>query len=347
MPAIELNNINNYACRNINLTVRDHELTVLLGPVGSGKTTILNVIAGLVPYSGSVSFNSHPVDIIPARKRKIGYLFQELLLFPHLTVGENIAYGLRVRRRQREAIHKRVEKMIEFLGLENLADRYPVNLSGGEKQRAALARALAISPDILLLDEPLSSLDFKTTKYLRMEIRRIQKELKITTVYVTHDQLEAEEMADRIAVISRGRLEQTGRPDEIFFSPASEAVADYIGRPNILECDASRSLAGGLVEVECGGVKIVVPHHEETVRKIAIFPKDIYVSGQDPPGPDINRFRARVKEIREEGPLSRLSLELGENLLISELPSDLLHHLAIEVGSEIYLILKFRWIRVC
>lgn len=347
MPSIELEKINNYACRDINLSIRDRELLVLLGPVGSGKTTLLNVMAGLAPYRGTVLFDGEQVDAIPARDRRIGYLFQDLLLFPHLTVRDNIAYGLYARNQTPEKISERVGEMIDFLGLENLAGRYPRGLSGGEKQRAALARALAISPDILLLDEPLSSLDFKTTKYLRMEIKRIQRELKITTVYVTHDQLEAEEMADRIAVINRGRLEQAGDPDDIFFSPATEAVADYLGRPNILECESSRTLAGGLVEVKCGGVKIVVPHHAEKIRKIAIFPRDIYVSGQDPPGPDINRFRARVTEIREDNSLGRLVLELGANRLVSELPRDLLHHLGIGVGSEVYLILKFRWIRVC
>ena len=347
MPSIELKSVSNFICRDINLAVQNEELLVLLGPVGSGKTTLLNVIAGLTDYKGSVFFNGHPVDTIPPHERKVGYLFQDLLLFPHLTVQENIAYGLTVRGIPISSKNKKIKEMITLLALEELSHRYPRSLSGGEKQRVALARALAISPDILLLDEPLRSLDFKTTKYLRMEVRRIQKELQITTIYVTHDQLEAEEMADRIAVIHQGALEQVGRPEEIFFNPKGEAVSDFIGKPNILHCDSSRIMGGGLIEVECGGVPIVVPHHGNQVKKIAIFPKDIYISADEPPGPDVNRFQALITEVVPAGPLVKLKLKLGENDLISELPRDLFESLGLVPGREVFLILKLRWIRVC
>jgi len=347
MPSIELKNISNFICRDVNLKVNDQEFLVFLGPIGSGKTTLLNIIAGLAEYEGSVNYGGHPVDLIPTSDRKVGYLFQDLLLFPHLTVEKNIAYGPAARGVSPALKNQRVKEMIAFLSLESLAHRYPRNLSGGEKQRVALARVLAISPEILLLDEPLSSLDFKTAKYLRMEIKRIQKKFRITTIYVTHNLLEAEEMADRIAIIHRGVLQQVGSPEEIFFNPAGEVVSDFIGKPNILKCDRCRILAGGLVEVECGGISIVVPHHGNLIKKIAISPKDIYVSVDEPPGPDLNRFRAIITDIITSGSLIKLKLTLGENSLTSELPGDIFETLGLTVGMEVFLILKFKWIRVC
>jgi len=347
MPKIELRNVGNRICREINLTAPDRELLVLLGPVGAGKTTLLNIIAGLVPYRGSVLFDGRPVDSVPVPERKIGYLFQNLLLFPHLTVEENVVYGLKARRRPPGMIRERGNYLMEFFGIRELAGRYPSGLSGGEKQRVALARALAPEPDLLLLDEPFSNLDYKTTKYLRLELKRLQRELKITAVYVTHDQFEAEEIADSIAVLHRGELVQAGTAEEIFFHPANDAVADFIGRPNILHCTSSRVLGGGLVEVNSGGVPIVVPHHGGPIKKIAVFPRDIYVSPEQPPGPEINRFRAAITAIRPAGSLVALTLRLGENTLVSEVPRALFDTLGAEVGSTVYLILKFRWIRVC
>lgn len=347
MPKIELENVANQVCRGISLTVPDRELLVLLGPVGAGKTTLLNIIAGLIPYTGSVRFDGRPVDSVPVPERKVGYLFQNLLLFPHLTVEENVVYGLKARRFPPEKVRERGGYLMEFFGLEDLARRYPANLSGGEKQRVALARALGPEPEVLLLDEPFSNLDYKTTKYLRLELKRLQRELEITTVYVTHDQFEAEEIADSIAVLHRGRLVQAGTAEEIFFHPAGEEVADFIGRPNILHCDSSRVLGGGLIEVSAGRVPIVVPHHGGPIKKIAIFPRDIYISPESPPGPEVNRFRAEVTGIRAAGSLVALTLKLGENILVSEVPRALFDTLGVEVGSSVFLILKFRWIRVC
>ncbi len=347
MPAIELKGVANQICRGITLTVPNRELLVLLGPVGAGKTTLLNIIAGLVPYRGSVLFDGRTIDAVPVAQRQIGYLFQNLLLFPHLTVEENVVYGLKVRSAPAGKIGQRKDFLMEFFGLEDLARRYPPDLSGGEKQRVALARALGPEPEVLLLDEPFSNLDYKTTKYLRLELKRLQRELKITTVYVTHDQFEAEELADSIAVLHQGRLVQAGTAEEIFFHPADDAVADFIGRPNILDCQNSRVLGGGLVEVVCSGARIVVPHHGGPIRKIAVFPRDIYVSPEQPPGPEINRFPARITKIRPAGSLVALTLKLGENTLVSEVPRALFDTLGVEEGSAVFLILKFRWIRVC
>jgi len=215
MTAIELRNIENYACRGVNLKVFSGELLVLLGPNGAGKTTLLNIIAGLTGYKGSVLFDGRPIDELPTRERKVGYLFQDLVLFPHLDVASNIAYGLRVQRWSNEKIELRVKELLRLLKIEHLATAYPWHLSGGEKQKVALSRSLAPYPKILLLDEPLSSLDWQTSRYLRSELKGIQRQLGITTLYVTHDLTEAKEVADRMAIILGGRIEQIGRLEDL------------------------------------------------------------------------------------------------------------------------------------
>jgi len=263
MPSITLKNISKYVCQAVTLDIFDKELLVLLGANGAGKTTLVNIIAGLTDYGGSVFFDDVPVDKLPANKRGVGYLFQDLALFPHLDVAANIAYGLMSQQQPRERVDARVSELLQMMKIKHLLSRYPKHLSGGEKQRVALARALASSPKVLLLDEPLSSLDAQTAKYLRTELRQLQRELGITTIYVTHDLQEAEEMADRIAVLQNGHLEQTSKPEEVFFYPKNEKVSDFIGAPNILDCDYCRSLGKGVMEVGCGGLPIIVPHDGE------------------------------------------------------------------------------------
>ncbi len=206
MTTIELRDIENYALHKISLKISSGEFLVIFGPNGAGKTTLLNVIAGLSKYTGSVLFDNSPVDNLPPQKRKVGYLFQELVLFPHLNVSANIAYGLKAQGWPKEKISSRVIEMLKMLRIERLANRYPLNLSGGEKQRVALARALAPYPKILLLDEPLNNLDLQTSRYLRHKLKHIHQRLGITTIYVTHDLEEAKELADRIILIKQGRI---------------------------------------------------------------------------------------------------------------------------------------------
>jgi spermidine/putrescine transport system ATP-binding protein len=196
-----------------------------------------------------------------------------MVLFPHLNVAANIAYGLRTQKQSQRQVEARVDELLHMMKLTHLSSRYPKHLSGGEKQRTALARALALSPKVLLLDEPLSSLDMQTSKYLRIELKQLQKKLGITTVYVTHDIEEAEEMADRIAIIKGGHIEQVGRPEEVFFYPKNGAVSDFIGAPNILDCDYCHSLGQGVMEVGYGGLSIIVPHDGDSVHRIAFFPR--------------------------------------------------------------------------
>jgi len=346
MPSIELKNICQYICRDVSLKIRDKELMVLLGPNGAGKTTIAHIIAGLTDYQGSVLFDGVVVDRLPANRREVGYLFQDLVLFPHLDVAANIAYGLTARKQTPNQAESRVKQLLQMMKIEHLASRYPKNLSGGEKQRVALARALAPSPKVLLLDEPLSSLDVPTAKYLRTELKQLQQRLGITTAYVTHDLQEAEEMADRIAVLQSGCLEQVDRPERVFFYPRNEKVSDFIGAPNILDCDYCRSLGKGVMEVGCGGLPIIVPHDGESVHRIAFLPTDIHISETHPPGPEVNRFKAHVTSIKPTDETVKIGLKAGEVNLLAGMPHHIFEDMSLETGKEVFLILKLRRIRV-
>ncbi len=236
------------------LRVRDGEFMTLLGPSGCGKTTTLRIIAGLEkPDSGRVFFGDRDVTELKPYERNIGIVFQDYALFPHMTVFKNVAFGLEMRKLSREEIERRVREALELVGLSGLENRYPEQLSGGQQQRVALARALVIEPEVLLLDEPLSNLDAKIRERLRGEIRRIQRELGITVIYVTHDQEEAMAISDRIAVMNVGRIEQVGKPLELYYHPKTEFVATFIGTGNIVELEAENGVARlGSLEFKVG-----------------------------------------------------------------------------------------------
>ena len=346
MPSIEMRNINNFVCRDINMTVSDRELLVLLGPTGAGKTTLLNIISGLIEYDGSVFFDGIAMEGTPTNRRGVGYLFQDLVLFPHLTVSSNITYGLRMQKWSAEAVDARLRDLMGSMRIHHLAGRYPRDLSGGEKQRVALARAIAPYPRVLLLDEPFNNLDMRTTKYLRIEFRRILKELGLTAIFVTHNLKEAQEMADRVAVLNHGGLEQIGYPHEIFFDPHGEGVSDFLGSPNILECDRSHVLGNGLVAADCNGMEIIVPYEGTTVEKIAISPGDVYLSRNRPPGPHLNRFQGVISKAIPHGSLMRFTVEIGNKEIVAELPRDITEAQDLREGMEAFIILKLRCLRI-
>ena len=228
------------AVDNVSLTIGEGEFFTLLGPSGCGKTTLLRAIAGFYsPDAGEIRFGDRLINHIPAHRRETGMVFQNYALFPHLSVFDNIAYGLRARKIPKPEIAERIGRIIKSVQLEGLEHRAPSQLSGGQQQRVALARALVISPQILLMDEPLSNLDAKLRVSMREEIRRIQKELGITTIYVTHDQEEAMAVSDRIAILNRGSLEQVGTPAEIYYRPESRFAAEFMGSSNIIEMDVT------------------------------------------------------------------------------------------------------------
>src|ERR671938_1034108 len=238
------------ALQGIDVKLGGGEFLSLLGPSGCGKTTALRLVAGFDrPDGGRVVVDGKDVTRMPPNKRDMGMVFQAYSLFPNMTAEQNVEFGLRIRRKSRAERRKRVGELLDLVGLSQAAKRYPHQLSGGMQQRVALARALAIEPRVLLLDEPLSALDAKVRVQLREEIRRIQTQLGITTLYVTHDQEEALSISDRVAVMSSGRIEQIGTPSEMYGSPATPFVAEFIGTMNRLE---SVVVNGGLGEVEHG-----------------------------------------------------------------------------------------------
>lgn len=345
MPLIELKNIEKNVLKNVNLTVLDKEILVLVGPNGAGKTTLLNVVAGLTEYKGQVFFDGVQVDRLPPHRRGVSYLFQDLALFPHLTVAANIAYGLKVKRYPKETIRRRVLELMEALHITNLKDAYPHSLSGGEKQRVAIARALAPFHKILLLDEPTSALDAQTAKYFRTEMRTLLKRMEITAIFVMHDLLGAEELADRIAILYDGKIEQVSEPKDLFFNPTSEMVSELIGMPNVLNCDESRVLSIGLVEVRCGNMKIVLPHEGNVIKKIAIPPHDIYISTTKPPGPTLNRFKAKIEDITRLRSIARVKVNVNGTMLSTEVPLETLEAMNLAIGQEVYIIIKLRRLR--
>ena len=224
------------AVHDVNLEIQKGELVTLLGPSGCGKTTTLRMIAGFeFPTTGTISLDGQEINSLPPHKREMSMVFQSYAIFPHLTVFENIAYGLNVQRLNKKSIVERVNRVMNLVHLEGYGDRPPGQLSGGQQQRVALARALVMEPKVLLMDEPLSNLDAKLREEMRTEIRRIQKELNITSVYVTHDQIEAMTLSDRIVVMNLGVIEQIGSPMEIYRFPNSRFVANFIGRANFID----------------------------------------------------------------------------------------------------------------
>ncbi len=224
------------AVHNVDLVIEKGELVTLLGPSGCGKTTTLRMIAGFeFPTTGEIILDGEQINSLPPHKRDMSMVFQSYAIFPHLTVYENIAYGLRVHRLPKAETIERVDKVLDLVHLEGYGDRAPTQLSGGQQQRVALARALVMEPKVLLMDEPLSNLDAKLREEMRTEIRRIQKELNITSVYVTHDQIEAMTLSDRIVVMNQGIIEQIGSPVEMYRFPTSRFVANFIGRADFID----------------------------------------------------------------------------------------------------------------
>jgi sulfate transport system ATP-binding protein len=233
--AIDIRNVSKsfngfQALEDVSLTVPDGSLTALLGPSGGGKSTLLRVIAGLeAPDSGEVLFSGEAVTTMPAQERGVGFVFQHYAAFKHMTVRDNIAFGLKIRKRPKAEVRERVDELLGLVHLTGWADRYPAQLSGGQRQRMALARALAVQPRVLLLDEPFGALDATVRKELRDWLRKLHDEVHVTTIFVTHDQEEALEVAQQVAVINVGRIEQTGTPDDLYERPANPFVMGFVG----------------------------------------------------------------------------------------------------------------------
>ena len=253
MSAVSLSNIvkrfGDYtAVHQMSLDIEEGSFVTLLGPSGCGKTTTLRMIAGLLdPTKGDITIKGKRVNDVPIHKRNLGLVFQNYALFPHKTVAENVAFGLSYRDVDKDVARRKVAEALELVQLPDLGGRYPKELSGGQQQRIALARAIVIEPDVLLLDEPLSALDANLREDMRVELKRIQQSIGVTTVFVTHDQTEALAMSDQIIVMSEGRVEQVGAPEEVYNTPATEFVAKFLGASNLLDARCRDVANGGVV----------------------------------------------------------------------------------------------------
>jgi ABC-type Fe3+/spermidine/putrescine transport system ATPase subunit len=347
---IEIKNLSlhlgEFYLKDINLSIRDGEYFVILGPTGAGKTVLMECLAGLHRIKqGEIWLGQREVTHLTSEERNVGYVPQDYVLFPFLNVLDNIAFGLKQAKCSGNEIQERVNKLADLMGISHLLHRDTRSLSGGEKQRVALARALAPSPGILLLDEPLGALDLRTAKYLRLELRRVHHELGLTTIHITHNLMEALEMADRVAIVQSGQVEQVAEPEEMLFYPEGERVADFIGAPNILDCDYCRDLGQGIVEVGCGGLKLTVPHEGGQVRKVAILPRHIYVSETRPPGLSVNGFQGNITAIKSVGNTVRIWIDVDDNNLMAEVPSYIFEEMNLAVGKEVFIILRMRRIR--
>ncbi len=340
---IEIKKLSNFILKDINISIKEGELFVFLGPNGAGKTTFLNSIAGLCDYTGEIKIFNKSMEKIPPEKREIGYLFQNLFLFPHMTVYENIAFGLKARKMEHK---KRVEELLDFLNLKKFSNAYPCTLSGGEKQKVALLRALAINSKIILMDEPFNNLDWETTKYLRIEFKNIIKKLNITGLFVTHNIKEAIELADRVGIIIRGRIHQVGRPDEVFFSPKNDEVLSFIGKPNILKCDKYKYIGNGLTEAVCGKLKIIVPtDNEKEVKKIAILPENIYISSENLPGPRINHYKGKIVTIASKNSVYNIEVEINGEIIHCHLNEKMSDSFLLKKGEDVFLIFPLKWLK--
>jgi putative spermidine/putrescine transport system ATP-binding protein len=294
------------AVDSIDLDISDGEFLVFLGPSGCGKTTTLRMIAGLVePSSGRILIGDRDVTETPVHQRNIGIVFQNYALFPHLTVHENVAYGLRRRRLGEGAIRKKVADVLSLVQMEDLSERYPKALSGGQQQRVAIARALAIEPDVLLLDEPLSSLDAKLRLGVRRQIRELQHKLGITTILVTHDQDEAMSMGDRLVVLSAGKLQQIGEPREVYRAPANRFVADFIGTANFFSGTVAQD--GRSITTQ-SGLQLVGTNLAPGATDVMVRPEAIKLSTTVPKGRD--ELYGDVIDISYLGPVAEVFVRL-------------------------------------
>ena len=326
------------ALNDVSLDIASGELVALLGPSGCGKTTLLRIIAGLESAdAGSILFSGADTTDVHVRERQVGFVFQHYALFRHMTVAENVAFGLRVKpRRERPSdaqIKAKVHELLGLVQLDRLADRYPSQLSGGQRQRIALARALAVEPKVLLLDEPFGALDAKVRKELRRWLRRLHDELHVTSIFVTHDQEEALEVADRVVVMNKGRIEQVGTPQEVWEHPASPFVYGFLGDVNLFRGRAT----GGQVQV--GDWQIAAPEHAHALDAEAmafVRPSDLtvapYAAGAT------SGLAARLDRALLIGPLARLELTPHDNpshILEAHLPANEFRQLGVQEGDSV------------
>ena len=326
------------AVSNLDLEVTEGEILALLGPSGCGKTTTLRMVAGLErPSAGRITFEGKPfvsvpdAHFIPANKRDVGMVFQSYALWPHMTVFRNVAYPLRIRRVPRAEIRERVARVLDLFGLAEYTERQVHQLSGGQQQRVAIARALVYEPKLVLFDEPFSNLDAQLRTHMRVELKALQKRLRLTGIFVTHDQLEALSLADRVAIMRSGKVEQIGRPEEIYDKPATRFVRDFLGRiitiqGRIIELTGDGRIVVA-VKAEGGGTLVNLRANGHAVAcnqmvEVAVRPENIraVADGQSHRPPGINSIQGRIEDLLFTGDSYESRIRLGEGSVLFELP---------------------------
>jgi len=330
------------AVSHVSIDIKDGELFTLLGPSGCGKTTILRLIGGFhKPDQGEVFFGERKVNPIPPYERNIGMVFQNYALWPHMTIFDNVAYGLKLKKFPRQEINEKVLQTLNLVNLKGLEKRYPGQLSGGQQQRVALARALVLNPDVLLLDEPLSNLDAKIRVQVRAEIRKLQKELGITTIYVTHDQEEALTLSDRIAVINLGKLQQTGTPLDLYEKPENPFVADFIGINNLIPGEVQGGAdEEGRVKVKTGfGVLTSLTNGRIKASDrciICVRPETASISSSATGEEGLNCIPGAVSFASYIGNTVRYDVEIGEGLIFKVDVQNPWDHKPYPIGEKVY-----------
>lgn len=333
------------ALKDVSLDIWTGEFICFLGPSGCGKTTLLRAIAGLdIQSDGKIYMNGSDVSALPPSERDFGIVFQSYALFPNLTVNQNIAYGLHGRKLSRAEVNAKVAALLETVGLPDQGNKYPASMSGGQQQRVALARALATEPKLLLLDEPLSALDAKVRHHLRREMKDLQRNLGVTTIMVTHDQQEALTMADRIVVMSNGRIEQVGTPEEIYRNPASKFVADFIGEMNFMDAEI---IADNRIRIGNKEFSADTKGHKNRHVVAAIRPEDIVIG--DNCHESSNHFNTCLSEGEFLGSFFRARFEggdLGEHSLRADIVIHAMQNLKIRPGDHMPMAIPQERIRV-
>jgi len=330
------------AVSHVSLEIEDGELFTLLGPSGCGKTTLLRLVGGFhKPDHGEIYFDGRPVTSIPPYERNIGMVFQNYALWPHMTISNNITYGLKLRKTPRAEITEKVSHVLNLVNLSGLEDRYPGQLSGGQQQRVALARALVLNPDVLLLDEPLSNLDAKIRIQVRAEIRKLQKDLGITTIYVTHDQEEALTLSDRIAVINLGKLLQIGSPRDLYERPENPFVADFIGINNLISGDIQEiNTAEKWMKVQTEAGSLICISNERSKPgdrcAVSVRPETASISQSEEAQKGFNRIGGTVSFASYIGNTIRYDVEIDSGMLFKVDVQNPIEHKPFAIGERVY-----------